>query len=79
MGGGLTCLNTFFLKVLQVVFSNSQITITKYQSTTMSKTAYFEDDVQDPRNDVLVLHQQVFSLLLCINKYDCAPVALLFV
>lgn len=43
----------------------------------MSKTAYFEDDVQDPRNDVLVLNPQVFSLLLCINKYDCAPVALL--
>lgn len=43
----------------------------------MSKTAYFEDDVQDPRNDVLVLNPQVFSPLLYINKYDCAPVALL--
>ena len=64
---------------MQVVFSNSQITITKYQSTTMSKTAYFEDDVHDPRNDVLVLQQQDFSPSSSINKYDCAPVALLFV
>lgn len=43
----------------------------------MSKTAYSEDDVRDPPQDVLVLYQQVFSLLSSINKYDCAPVALL--
>ena len=45
----------------------------------MSKTAYFEDDVQDPRNDVLVIYQQDFCSSSSINKYDCAPVALLFV
>ena len=43
----------------------------------MSKTAYFEDDVRDPCNDVLVLQQQDFCPSSSINKYDCAPVALM--